>query len=130
MNLDAGHIVPQVEISGRAQRKSRAPASTIFARAEDAQFDARLAFREIGQAAGINQRAVNTGGAVISSSVSWARSRIVSTAAASDSKPSRSFGRQARAASVSCTPRPSAAEQLDAEILLQALDLVADGLPA
>src|SRR5256885_733330 len=33
--------------------------------------------------------------------------RIASTAAASDSKPSGSFGRQARAASVSCTPRPA-----------------------
>jgi hypothetical protein len=54
---------------------------------------------------GISQRAVNTGGAVITSSASLPRSRISSTAAASASKPSRIFGRQARAASVSCTPR-------------------------
>src|SRR5712671_4750911 len=104
MNLDAGHIVPQVEISDERSGVERAGVDH-FARAEDAQFDVRLAFREIGQAR--HQPACGEHRRRRDQQLAWARSRIVSPSAASDSKPSRSFGRQARAASVSCTPRPA-----------------------
>ena len=76
---------------------------------------------------GISQRAVNTGGAVITSSASSPRSRIISTAAASESKPSRSRGRQALRRLGELHAAAGAAEKIHAEVLLEALDLVADG---
>ncbi len=86
--------------------ESSAPASTILLE-PTTRTSMSGATLENSASLGISQRATNTGGAVMESSVSAPRSWIVSTAAASASKPSRSRGKLARAASVSCTPRPS-----------------------
>jgi hypothetical protein len=124
VDLHRGGFGAQVEVAHQRGGVERAGVDHL-ARGETAQLDLRLA---LGKSArrGISQRAVNTGGAVITSSAASPFSRIISTAAARESKPSRSFGRQARAASVSVTPRPGAAEQFHTEVFLERLYLVAD----
>ena len=74
---------------------------------------------------GISQRAVNTGGAVITSSASSPRSRIISTAARERVEALAQL-RQAGARRVGeLHAAPGAAEQFHAEVFLEAFDLVA-----
>ena len=105
--------------------ESSAPASTILleANTRSSIFGSRL---EKSASRGISQRAVNTGGAVITSSASPPRSRIDlhrrGERVEAFAQPRQAGAR--RLGELHAAPR--AAEQLHAEVFLEALDLVAD----
>ena len=110
--------------SPTSEVESSAPASTILleANTRSSIFGSRLAKSA---RRGISQRAVNTGGAVITSSASSPFSRIISTALGERIEALAQL-RQAGARRVGeLHAAPGAAEQFHTEVLLERLDLVA-----
>ncbi len=123
MDLDAGHVLPQIQICDESSGVERAGVDHL-ARAEYAQFDARFALREIGQAR--HQPARGEYGRRSDQQLGLFGAFADHLDRRGERLEAFAQFRQARARRFREVYAASrAAEQFHAEILLEALDLVA-----